>query len=363
MSPKERYERDLELHGYQCDPEQINAIEHLQTLYHQLKRPPTHENNSFFSFFNKTISTNPSIQGIYLWGGVGCGKTYLMDNFFASLPFSEKQRWHFQRFMQEVHHRLKYFSKNANPLRLVAQQLAPSMRVLCLDEFQVDDVADAMLLAGLLEALKQQNVTLVFTSNIRPDDLYKNGLQRQRFLPAIELIKENTTEVLIGSDIDYRLNATVVPHRYFTPLSSNSERNLMLRFIALSGNKQPVEALLNINNRNINTLGQSDHTIWFHFDAICCTPRAAADYLAISAIFSTVIVSNIPQMDSSADDIANRFIQLIDALYDNRVLLIASGQQQPNELYTGNRLVFPFKRTSSRLIEMFSHHYSKESLS
>jgi len=358
MSPIKRYEQDLKLHGYRHDPEQANAISHLQTLYDQLvKPPPAKKNTSFFPFLNKKEPLGQTIQGIYLWGGVGCGKTYLMDIFFESLPFPEKQRLHFQRFMQEVHQRLQHFSKNENPLSLVAQQLAPSMRALCFDEFQVDDVADAMLLAGLLHALKQQHVVLVFTSNIRPDDLYKNGLQRQRFLPAIQLIKENTTEVLIASDIDYRLNSTVIPNRYFMPHNSTSEYDLRQRFIELSAEHQPTACLLRINNRDIAVLGQSEHIIWFHFEALCCTHRAASDYLEISAKFSTIIISDIPQMDSSADDVANRFIQLVDALYDNQILLIASGQQAPNKLYTGDRLAFPFKRTSSRLIEMFSEGY------
>ncbi len=256
MSPKKRYEQDLERQGYRQDPEQTNAINHLQTLYHALLEPPSpQKNTSFFSFLNKKKLPEQAVQGIYLWGGVGCGKTYLMDIFFTSLPFPEKQRWHFQRFMQEIHRRLQYFSQNADPLFLIAQQLAPSMRVLCLDEFQVDDVTDAMLLAGLLDAFKQQGVVLVFTSNIRPDDLYKNGLQRQRFLPAIELIKENTTEVLIASDIDYRLNSTVMLHRYFIPHNATSERDLQQCFIELSAGHQPTACLLRINHRDIAVLG------------------------------------------------------------------------------------------------------------
>jgi len=358
MSPKKRYEQNLELHGYRHDPEQANAIDHLQTLYHELLQPPpTKQTSSLFSFLKKKKPPAQTIKGIYLWGGVGCGKTYLMDIFFASLPFAEKQRLHFQRFMQEVHKHLQHFSQNENPLPLIAQQLAPSMRVLCFDEFQVDDVADAMLLAGLLDALKKQNVVLVFTSNIRPDDLYKNGLQRQRFLPVIELIKENTTEILIANDIDYRLNSTVIPHRYFVPHNSNTEYDLQQRFITFSAGHQPGACLLRINNRDIAALGQSEHVIWFHFEALCSTPRSASDYLEISTQFSIILISEIPQMDSSADDVANRFIQLIDALYDNHVLLVTSGQQAPSKLYTGDRLAFPFKRTSSRLIEMFSENY------
>lgn len=352
MSPLQRYQHDLAHRALAADPAQQDALEQLEAVFRQLTVTPARRN-----WFERLLPTeNNPIKGAYLWGGVGRGKTYLMDLFYDSLPFAEKRRLHFHRFMQEIHAELKKLPKSPDPLQIIAKRLAEQFRLLCLDEFHVNDIGDAMLLGGLLTALFAQGVTLITTSNIAPDDLYRNGLQRERFLPAIAAIKANTTTLHLTGDTDYRL-ALLERSGTYQLTGAQSEQKLRAQFQALAPDSEPQPQTLTIHHRNINVNAISDDVVWFDFTAICETPRSAADYLEISRLFHTVMISAVPILEEAKDDAVQRFMHLIDALYDHRVKLIISAAAPSTGLYRGQRHRFAFQRTISRLQEMGSAAY------
>ena len=291
-----------------------------------------------------------------MWGGVGRGKTYLMDLFYDTLPFAEKKRIHFHRFMQSVQDELKQLRDLQNPLEIIAEKAAGNIRILCLDEFQVHDIADAMILAGLLDALFKRGVTLVTTSNTEPDLLYKNGLQRDRFLPAIELIKTFTQVLNVDGGNDYRLRALNKAQTWLSPPDEQTTVKLRDYFEQLSTSALSHRELV-IFKRPIPVVCRSEGVAWFDFSALCDGPRSQADYIELSRIFHTVLLSDIPVMNRENDDQARRFIELIDEFYDRHVNLIASAHALPEALYQGNRLRGMFERTSSRLLEMQSEEY------
>ena len=298
------------------------------------------------------------VQGLYIWGGVGRGKTYLMDLFFDSLPGESKMRTHFHRFMQRVHRDLVSLQGQKNPLQQVAEQIAKESRVLCFDEFFVRDIGDAMILAGLMEALFKRQVILVATSNIAPDRLYEDGLQRQRFLPAIELIKAHTKTVAIPSGTDYRLRSLAQATLYHCPITADTEARLRTFFYELTPDRQVHEdAESEILERRIGTKFCSKDVVWFDFEQICEGARSAFDYVEIAKIYHAVILSGVPQMREDASDSARRFISLVDELYDRRVKLVIAAEVPIAELYRGEKLSFEFERTESRLIEMQSEDY------
>lgn len=352
MSLEQRYLQDLNSKGFVPDPVQRQAIASLQHLSDMLNKMGKRSQDRV----RRLLLGEQRIPGIYLWGGVGRGKTYLMDMFFDSLQDIGKQRVHYHKFMLDIHDQLRKLPKSPNPLVIIGKSISRQTRVLCLDEFHVNDVADAMLLEGLLRALFRNGVTLVATSNTRIDRLYLNGLQRERFLQAISLLHDYTVEIDLESGQDYRLLHLARGETYLKA-DGSSQQSLATKFKALAPGEVNYDQALFIHDRQINTVAMSDDVVWFDFHELCDTPRATKDYLEIARLFHTVFVSDIPRLADAQDNAAKRFMHLVDALYDHRVKLIASACLQPAELYQGRLLQGAFDRTVSRLIEMGSTDY------
>jgi cell division protein ZapE len=361
MTPKKRYQQDLDKGLIVPDVSQQKAVEYLQKLFVQLtileNQNHTIIRSRFKSWFRKQESID--IRGLYFWGGVGRGKTYLMDIFYDCLPFEKKLRTHFHRFMQGVHKDLGKLKGQATPLITVADRIADNAKVICFDEFFVSDIGDAMLLAGLLERLFERGVVLIATSNIHPQKLYENGLQRERFLPAIDGLMAHTEVVELDGGIDYRLRCLEQAELYHWPLGADADLMLKENFQQLAPDlSNSVEAeVIDILGRPINSLYCADDVIWFHFDELCGGPRSAFDYVEIAKIYHALLISGISQMDDAKADQARRFINLVDELYDHGVKLIISATVPPDKLYEGSILEAEFKRTLSRLLEMQSIDY------
>ena len=357
MTPLERYQNDLQRADFFRDAAQENAVRHLQRLYDDLvaETPPS------TGLLGRLLGKKPEkpIKGLYFWGGVGRGKTYLVDTFFDALPFEQKMRTHFHRFMKRVHEELRTLDGEKNPLVIVAQRFAKEARVICFDEFFGSDITDAMILAGLLDELFKNGVSLVATSNIVPDGLYKDGLQRARFLPAIALLKQYTEVVNVDSGIDYRLRALEQAELYHYPLSAEVEQELDKSFRSLLiGNCKVLEnEQLSVENRIIVARKVANDVAWFDFRALCDGPRSQNDYIELGKIYSAIIMSNVEQMNTSNEDMARRFVNLVDEFYDRNIKLIISAEVALKDLYVGNRLQFEFQRTLSRLLEMQSHEF------
>ncbi|MFC1681677.1 cell division protein ZapE [Pseudomonadota bacterium] len=363
MTPLESYRLKLEQSDFVNDPAQEQAIGILQNVYDELTReeaPPP-------GIFSRLLGRKPEprrVRGLYLWGGVGRGKTLVVDEFFDCLPFPEKKRSHFHRFMNSVHGRLKEMRHLQDPLVEVAKVFSRDFRVLCFDEFIVNDIADAMILAGLLKNLFQNGVTLVTTSNIHPDRLYRDGLQRDRFLPAIELIKSHTTVQEMTGETDYRLQYLTRAKIYFHPHDKKALSGLSENFRHISPDASVPGYVLNIDDRDLQTVRHADGIVWFTFEEICGGPRSQSDYIELARCYNTIVVSEIPGLPAEYDDKARRLINLIDIMYDRNVKFMGSGSRPPEELYQGTRLRDEFGRTVSRLMEMQSDEYmAKEHLS
>ena len=296
------------------------------------------------------------VRGLYLWGGVGRGKTWLMDLFFDTLPGEDKLRVHFHRFMQRVHHELRDLGRVRDPLPKITANWAAQCRVLCLDEFFVADIADAMLLAGLLENLFAHGVTLVTTSNTQPDQLYRDGLQRARFLPAIDLIKTHMQVHELKGGTDFRLRILEQSEIFHYPLDADADRAMKAAFESMSAECE-LRHDLDINGRQFHARRRGDGIIWFDFEELCEKPRGSADFIEIARAFNTVIISNTPQLGDDGASAVRRFITMVDEFYDRNVKLLMSAEVPAGDLYTGTRLAFEFERTSSRLTEMQSHDY------
>jgi cell division protein ZapE len=347
------YERECKRLGYQRDPVQERVVAHLDDLRQRLLTP---EPKSLF----KGLLSRKEHQlqkGLYLWGGVGRGKTWLMDLFYQSLPFKERQRSHFHRFMQSVHDELKKHPDRADPLELVAEKIARKTRIICFDEFFVSDIADAMLLGNLFRGLFERGVTLVATSNVPPDDLYKDGLQRARFLPAIKLLKENTQVVHVDSKTDYRLRLLEQAATWFDTREAGTEAALARLFETIAGETGKIDSTLTLNHRRLHARRQADDAIWFTFRELCDGPRGQADYIEIARCYHTVFISDVPVLSVESENQARRFITLVDEFYDRAVNLIIAAERPVTELYRGSKLKFEFERTQSRLIEMQSQEY------
>jgi len=358
MTPLEKYQADLMREDFHADVAQESAVRHTQYLFDGLLAEGNTE-NSFFEKIRQKFQKDKSnfIKGLYFWGGVGRGKTYIIDSFYDSLPFKEKQRIHFHRFMQMVHAQLRDLNDVEDPLQIVADNIASETEVLCFDEFHVSDITDAMLLGGLLKGLLERGVVLVTTSNEAPDQLYWDGLQRERFLPVIDLIKKYTTVVNVDSGIDYRLRFLDKAEIYHSPLDDKAMEMLGINFNHIAPNEVTEGLAIEIEGRVIQTIHHADGVVWFDFDAICDGPRGPADYIEIARLFQTVLISHIPVMDEVTNDKAKRFMTLIDEFYDRNVKLIVTAAAGPSGLYTGKRLAKPFLRTISRLEEMHTHDY------
>lgn len=363
LSPLARYQRDLQRPDFRHDPAQEIAVQHLQSLYEQLVTAwrLDHRQSSLANFFKRFTgdSSRELVRGLYFWGGVGRGKTYLMDNFFESLPFDQKLRAHFHRFMRRVHAELKKLDGKKNPLKLVADIIAAEARVICFDEFFVSDITDAMILGTLMEELFARGVTLVATSNIVPDELYKDGLQRARFLPAIELLNKHTLVVNVDGGVDYRLRALEQAELYHHPLGASADESLECSFksLAPSGAEICSGQEIEVEGRMILCRCVSEGVIWFDFVELCDGPRSQNDYIELAREYHTVILSNVPALGREKDDQARRFVNLVDEFYDRQVKLIISAELPLGELYSTGKLDFVFQRTVSRLLEMQSHEY------
>ncbi|MCK7459004.1 cell division protein ZapE [Idiomarina aminovorans] len=357
MSPLERYRYDIEHNGFSEDTAQLNAVKHLQRLHDELIEWNKYDTLSGWRKWLRNTPNRP--QGVYFWGGVGRGKTYLVDTFFESLPIERKWRIHFHRFMHRIHNELKQLDKQSDPLRIVADKISGEALIVCFDEFFVQDITDAMLLGKLFEYLFERGVVLVATSNIIPDDLYKNGLQRARFIPAIKLIKQQCEVVNVDSGIDYRLRTLTQAEIFHSPLDQQADKNLWRYFKELAPEfKDRYESdCIDIEGRNIEVRAECDDVVFFDFAAICKTARSQNDYMEIARIYHAVLISDVEQMGAGKDDTARRFIALVDEFYERRVKLILSAEENIEKLYTDGQLTFEFRRCVSRLQEMQSHEY------
>lgn len=352
LSPQQQYEHDLHDPHFHADPQQAQAIEHLQTLYEQLTRQAKQQ-NSWRSILHK----RKMIKGLYMWGGVGTGKSYLMNTFYNCLAFKQKKRLHFHEFMRQVHHDLARLQGEKNPLVIIAKQWAKQCYVLCFDEFFVKDIADAMLLGNLLTALFAEGVCLVATSNRKPEDLYERGLQRQRFLPAIKILLRYVRVIKVDNDIDYRLQRRQPAEVFFTPLNHQTEQLMLQCFHYYAGNNMKTHREISVNGRLIPSLRVGTDIVWFTFSALCEQALGTEDYLQLAEQFSVIMVSDIPAFSGNKHDATVRFINLIDVLYDNHSLLIVSAATSIDKLYQDKEWAFEFERTKSRLLEMSSQQY------
>lgn len=353
-----RYDAIAAQARFDRDDAQRAALAPLQRLRDELVRA---ERVSIAARLLRRFSATPgrghAVRGIYLHGPVGRGKTWLMDLFFESLPFTAKRRLHFHRFMQSVHAGLRAHQNEVDPLAAVATDLAAETRVLCLDELFVSDIADAMLLGGLFAYLVDRGVTLVCTSNVPPAGLYRDGLQRQRFLPAIALLERHCDIVDVDGAEDHRLRRLARASIYLASDDPDTAAALARWFEELAdGNRRDTRHLL-IEDRAIPVVALADNVAWFEFAALCEGPRSQNDYVSIAREFRAVIVSGVPVFDETRENAARRFIALVDEFYDRRVHLIVSAATEPVRLYRGSHLLFEFDRTASRLIEMQSTEY------
>ncbi|MCC2617834.1 cell division protein ZapE [Aestuariibacter halophilus] len=358
MTPWQKYQSDLKDPEFHHDPAQENAVRELQRLYDELTQPQKKLTwrVKLKAAFGKGMQ-KPGIQGLYFWGGVGRGKTYLVDTFYECLPFERKMRIHFHRFMHRVHSELKTLGGQQNPLEIVADRFAKEARIICFDEFFVSDITDAMILGTLMEALFARGIVLVATSNIIPDELYRNGLQRARFLPAIDLINQNTRVINVDSGVDYRLRTLKQAEIYHHPLDEQAMVNLRTYFNQLAPEAGCEGRAITVEGRQIQTIIDADGVVMFDFRALCDGPRSQTDYMEISRCYHTVLLANVEQMGQQSDDIARRFIAMVDEFYERNVKLIMSAAVPMAALYSDGQLNFEFKRCLSRLKEMQSHEY------
>jgi cell division protein ZapE len=353
MSPLAWYQTIRKQPQFIHDPAQEAAIAELDGLWHELIDFKTKRNY----FLGRSLLSPDVPKGLYFWGGVGRGKSFLMDVFFACVPYKRKRRIHFHHFMSEVHHELKALSTSKDPLIALADNIAHSTRLLCFDELHVSDIADAMILGRLMAALFERGVVMIITSNAAPDELYPNGLQRQKFLPAIELIKKNLKVINIDSGNDYRLREMANAPLFMLTSDVESEMRMNAIFERLSANNIIPAEQIEIQSRLIAVRKLATGAVWFDFKAICEGHRSQADYLEIAHQFPAVFISNIPQMSANEAAATQRFIWLVDVLYDNRVKLIASAAATPQALCTNPVQLGEFARTVSRLTEMQSQNY------
>ncbi|HVE44721.1 MAG TPA: cell division protein ZapE [Gammaproteobacteria bacterium] len=332
------------------DPAQREVVSQLESIYQQLVCV---QSKRFILWWG----AQKTIRGLYLCGSVGIGKTFLMDCLYHCLPVTEKKRMHFHQFMRYIHRELKAYQGKKNPITLIAKKMAKHCKLLCLDEFFVTDVGDAIILANLLKALFAEGVCLVTTSNILPDDLYRNGLQRDLFLPAIALIKEHTRVMHLTANVDYRLRHLKSSGVFFTPDDAYAENEMQKCFVFLAGDAVVNHDALMIEARRVNIKKSAGKNIWLHFRDICAVPRSQQDYLWIAENYDTVFISHIPLIAASENNTILLFIRLIDVLYDARIRLIASAAVPVRDIYTEGRMIAEYARTCSRLIEMQSEGY------
>ncbi|MDF9721368.1 cell division protein ZapE [Serratia marcescens] len=367
LSPLSRYQQALDAGEYQADEVQRRAVTQLDRIYQALRQKPAASapagglRGKLSRLLGKGGDTAPQrpVQGLYMWGGVGRGKTWLMDMFFHSLPGDRKMRLHFHRFMLRVHEELTELQGRENPLEIVADGFKAETDVLCFDEFFVSDITDAMLLATLLQALFARGITLVATSNIPPDDLYRNGLQRARFLPAIDLINEYCDVMNVDAGIDYRLRTLTQAHLYLTPLNDQKREALDRMFVKLAGKAGEDAPVLQINHRPLQAIRSVDGVLAVDFHTLCEEARSQLDYIALSRLYHSVILYNVQVMGPLKENTARRFLALVDEFYERHIKLVIGAEASMFEIYQGVQLKFEFQRCLSRLQEMQSEEYLK----
>jgi cell division protein ZapE len=352
MNVTEYYENELQTRGYTSDTAQLSAVERLQRCYDEWVAYKARRSNAF-----KKLIVHPDIpRGVYMWGGVGRGKSFLMDSFFKVVPVQRKTRLHFHEFMREVHRELEELKGQADPLDELARRVAKRYRLICFDEFHVSDIADAMILYRLLDRLFGAGVQFVMTSNYDPDLLYPDGLHRDRLLPAIELIKSKLDVINVDAGTDYRQRTLSEVTAYHTPLGADADKALRADFAKLAA--VPDESpILRIEKREIKALRKADGVVWFDFATLCGGPRSQNDYLELASRFHAVILSEVPRMSPRNASEARRFTWLIDVFYDHKVKLLMSAAVPAEELYVEGPMANEFARTVSRIVEMQSKEY------
>jgi cell division protein ZapE len=352
MNVIEFYEQELQQRGYQSDEAQLRAVTRLQQCYDEWVAYKAKRSSAI-----KKLLIHPDVpRGVYMWGGVGRGKSFLMDSFYACVPVVRKTRLHFHEFMREVHRELEELRGIADPLDELARRIAKRFRLICFDEFHVNDVADAMILHRLLQQLFDNGVQFVMTSNYRPDLLYPDGLHRDRVLPAIALLQARMDVLNVDAGIDYRKRALEQVQAYHTPLGAKANAALRDAFVAIAGvaDESPI---LHIEHREIRALRKAGGAVWFDFNTLCGGPRSQNDYLEIATQFHTVVLSDVPKMTPRMASEARRFTWLIDVFYDHKVKLLMSAEVPADELYVEGQMANEFHRTVSRIIEMQSREY------
>ena len=353
--PSDIYRAHLEENHLQQDPRQLLVLKSFDDLHQHLSKLSC-QRRLVPSLLRNFLKVDLPSSGIYLWGTVGVGKTFLMDCFYTALTTTKKRRIHFHHFMQEVHAQLQVHSGHSDPLSLVAKSMKAQADVLCLDEFFVSDIVDAMILAGLLKALFNESICFVTTSNIPPDQLYKDGLQRESFLPAIALLEQNLEVIHLLSDTDYRLLSLKSAGIYYTPLNDDAEYHMEAAFELYANTKFSTQALT-LLGRKISVIKSCAEAAWFDFDVLCGPMRSKQDYLALAEQFPIIFLSHVPVFNHKPLDEITCFIQLVDIFYDAKIKLVISAEAAPHLLYTEGKLIFDFQRIASRLMEMQSAEY------
>lgn len=358
-NPWQKYQADLAREDFTHDPAQERVVRRLQQLYEDLLAAEQRDTGRWARWrrrvFGGKKDTAPT--GVYIWGSVGRGKTYLMDCLFDTVPLKNKQRLHFHRFMDRVHGELQTLNDQSDPLDAVAEKFSRQARLLCFDEFFVSDIGDAMILSGVLAGLFKRGTVLVATSNVVPDRLYWDGLQRAKFLPAIELIQRHTDVIQLDGACDYRLRILEQARLYHSPLDERASQRLRHYFTQIAPGAMASGRRLTVNHRALTTVAVADGVVWFTFEELCTTARSAADYVELARRFNTLLLQDVPAMNDDDNNSARRFISLVDELYDRNVSLIMTAEKPLEALYAGSKLAFEFQRTQSRLTEMQSHEF------
>jgi len=365
LSVLEIYQRALDRRGFQSDPAQMRAVERLQQLYEEWTAYKARRSTAL-----RRLVVHPQLpRGVYLWGSVGRGKSFLMDSFYLSLPLVRKRRVHFHHFMRDVHRELEELKGREDPLAALAENIARRYRLICFDEMHINDIADAMIIGRLLGKTMDLGVVYCMTSNYRPDDLYKDGLKRENFLPTIALIKERMDVLQVDSGTDYRQRMLEGVRTYHTPLGPEADHSLMESFKKIAEVEEEFHEL-DVEGRVIPYRHRAGGVVWFDFKVICGWGRSQHDYLDLARRFHTVIVSDVPRMGLALAEEARRFTLMVDVFYDNRVKLFVSAETVPEKLLKLEEdpgdarlraMVFEFERTASRLVEMQSREYLAES--
>ena len=353
MNVKQTYEAELAARGYVADPAQLRAVEALERCAQEWTTFKERRSNAFKKLINR-----PDVpRGVYLYGGVGRGKSFLMDCFYESVPYRRKKRLHFHAFMQQIHRDLDKYKGESDPISKVAEQIARDVRLLCFDEFHVSDIADAMILGRLLDGLFAKGVILVMTSNYPPTMLYPNGLHRDSFLPTIALLQKHLDVFEVEAGVDYRLRALEQVEIYHYPADESAEKKMLDYFRMVAGGEGKKGGSIEVLDRQIATVRRGNGVIWFDFKTLCGGPRSQNDYLEIARSYHTVLLSHIPKMTANQASEARRFTWLIDVFYDHKVKLISTADCPPEQLYTEGTQASEFARPVSRLTEMHSKEY------